>query len=289
MVKLENFKDLTIKQENLLKKNYSFGSVGLLNLNIKNNDLTFHSRISEKADKGPLASASLEYKNDFISLKGKKRNDTFSYYKLEVTPNKVIKDFKAVLDCKILKSDSFVDSSVAVEYKHEKFLGKLAYLTQTNVVNAQVTIGKPEYGVGFDGKLDVGTKQLAGLTTALWWFKKNSRLVFKHIGTNAELFALGNFELSYYQKISPLAHIGSKVSTNWKSKVTEIEVGGDYKFDRNTLIKGKINSEGNIGLSFARSLSSQLKATIATEINTDNLVRHSSKGYKLGVRFDFNS
>jgi Eukaryotic porin len=288
MAKLESFRGLTEKQENLLKKSYSYGSAGLFSLKINNGDFTYRTRFSERVDHPSLASAWIEYKNNLFSLKGKKANNGDSYYNVTVTPANLLKDLKLVFDCRLNKLEEKVDPSVAVEYKQPQVIGKLSYYTLQNVAQAQITLGKPELGLGFNFKFDVGSRSLKEHNTAVWWFKDASRVVFKYIGKK-ELLVPERFELSYYQEISSLANLGSKVTTNWSTKATEIEVGGDYKYDESTLLKAKINSFGSIGLALSRTLNPSLKATIATEVNAQSLISHNIKDYKLGVRLDFNS
>lgn len=289
MVKLENFSGLTKKQEDLLKKNYCFGSAGLLNINVVNSNMTFHSRVSEKPNESPRASAWLQFRNDLFLVKGKKRNDKFSYYKLEVTPTEFVKNFKAIFECKLKGSDGTKDPSISAEYNHEQARGKLTYYTDPSSLRAQVTFGKPEFGAGLDTKFQLDSKTFTSYNAAVWWVKKGSKLVLKHIGTNSETFALGNFEVSYFQKLNKDTHLGSKVVANCESKEMTLEVGGDYKYDANTIMKGKINSVGNIGLAFSRAINERLRATIATEVNSQSLISHSCDGYRLGVRFDFSS
>ena len=288
MAKLENFSGLTKKQEDLLKNHYCFGSVGLLNINVVNKNLTFHTRLSEKTKEHPLASAWIQLKNDLLLIKGKKRNDTSSHYKLEVTPAKLLTDFKAIFECKLLK-DGEADPSISAEYNHSQARGKLTYFTNPSSLKAQVTVGKPEFGAGLDVKLQLDTFKFSSYNTALWWFKDETRLVFKHIGKDVNRLAHGDFEVSYYQELSSTSHLGSKVITNWKSKATTIEVGGDYQYDANTLLKGKINSDGDIGLALSRKLSENLRASVATQLKSHSLLSHSGDSFKFGVRFDFSS
>ncbi|OMJ66205.1 hypothetical protein SteCoe_37044 [Stentor coeruleus] len=285
MAKLENFTGLTKSQEDLLKKYYCFGSLGLLNFNVANNTFTFHTRIAERKEQVTRASAWLQYKNDLFLLKAKKRNDRFSHYKLELTPSKAIQNFKAIFECKLTGAESKNDASVAVEYNHEKFKEKITYFNNQNSLRFQITTGKPEYGFGLDAKLKLEDKEFENLTSAFWWAKSGARLVVKHVGKDYKSF--GNFEASFFQAISPLANLASKVVTDWNTKATTVEVGGDYKYDDSTFVKGKINSNGNLALALTRTLNNKLRASIATEYKAQSLLAHSNEGYKFGIRFDF--
>lgn len=285
MAKLDNFTGLTKTQEDLLKKYYCFGSLGLLNLNVVNDAFTFHTRVAQRSEQGTRASAWLQYKNDLLLLKAKKRNDKFSHYKLELTPTKVIENLKAIFECKLAAGEGKNDASVALEYSSEKFKEKITYLTHQNAVRLQLTAGKPEVGFGLDAKVKIEGFQVENVTPAFWWFKDGARLVVKHVGNDFKSF--GSFEASFFQAISGDTNFGSKVVTNWNSKATTIEVGGDYKYDANTLVKAKINSVGNIGMALTKTLSDKLRVSVATEYKAQSLLAHSNDGYKFGLRFDF--
>jgi hypothetical protein len=285
MAKLENFSGLTRPQEDLLKKYYCFGSLALVNVNVVNDKFTFHTRLSERHSENPRASAWLQFKNDFLLVKGKKRNDKFSHYKLELTPSKLLQNVKAMFECKLVADGSPVDATLNVEYNYEKFKTKLSYLTAKNALRLQETFGTGERGLGLDVKLDVESLSVSDHVTAFWWFKNNTRLVLKHVGKSFSTF--GDFEVSYLHGVSDVANIASKVVTKWASRITSVEVGGDYKYDENTWLKGKLNSDGRLALAVTRTVTPNLRASVATELAAQSLLAHHSDNYRFGLRFDF--
>lgn len=285
MAKLETFSNLTRPQEDLLKKYYCFGSLALVNVNVVNDKFTFHTRLSERHSENPRASAWLQFKNDFLLVKGKKRNDKFSHYKLELTPTKLVENVKAMFECKLLPGGGPVDATLNVELNSEKFKGKLSYLTAKHALRLQQTFGTGERGLGLEVKLDTENLSLTDHTSAFWWFKNNSRLVLKHVGKS--LTDIGDIEVSYLHGVNELANIASKVVTKWSSRLTTVEVGGDYKYDQNTWLKGKMNSDGRLALAVTRTVTPNLRASVATELTAQSLLAQHAENYRFGVRFDF--
>ena len=285
MAKLETFSNLTRPQEDLLKKYYCFGSLALLNVNVANDKFTFHTRLSERHGEHPRASAWLQFKNDLFLVKGKKRNDRFSHYKLELTPAKLLQNLKAVFECKILPDGVSPDASLNVEYNIEKCKSKWTYFTNKNVLRVQNTFGRGDYGLGVEAKADLESLALTDHILAFWWFKDSSRLVAKHAGKSFD--KLGEFEVSYLNHVNDSATLASKVTTKWASRTTALEVGGEYKYDENTWLKGKLNSEGKAALALTKTLTSTLRVSAATELTASSLLTQHADTYKFGVRFDF--
>jgi hypothetical protein len=285
MAKLETFSNLTRPQEDLLKKYYCFGSLALLNVNIVNDKFTFHTRLSERHSEHPRASAWLQFKNDLVSVKAKKRNDRFSHYRLEVTPSKLSQYLKAMFECKLLPEGGSTDASLNVEYNHERCKTKWSYLTAKNLVRLQANLGRGDYGLGLEAKLDLDSLAISEHVLAFWWFKGNSRLVTKHLGKAFD--QVGDFEVSYLHGVSETATLASKVVTRWASRSTSLEVGGEYKYDGNTLLKGKVNSDGRLALALSKSVTPTLRVSAASELSASSLLTNHADTYKFGLRFDF--
>ena len=109
----------------------------------------------------------------------------------------------------------------------------------------------------------------------------------KHVGTDQEKISIGNLEVSYYQKVDDSTNVGSKIVTSLVGKDTKIEVGGDYQLDKDSLVKAKVDSDGNIGLAYSRVVSEELRASVAAEIKAQSLLSQGCDNTKFGVRFDY--
>lgn len=284
MAKLDNFSGLTRPQEDLLKKHYCFGSLALLNLNLGKDNFTFHTRISEKAGGHQRASAWLQFKNDLFLIKGKRRNDQFAHYKLEVTPGKLLPNAKAVFECQIHDYND-VDGTATFEYNHEQFRGKASLLTSSQVLRLQGTFGKPQLGFGFDNKFSIESVSITNHVLAFWYFKNDARLVLKHAGKTFNNF--GQFTASYLHAVSSRANIGSLVTADWATRGTYLEVGGDFQYDDKTWVKGKLNSEGSVGLALTRLVANNLRLSVATDLTAASLLSSHGDPFGFGIRIDF--
>lgn len=289
MVKLEAFSGLTKKQEDLLRVNYCFGSLAILTLNTTHEDLTFNFRTSKKSSDNVLASAWLQYKTNQLTFKGKKRNDAFSNYSAEWMPKNYVENVKLKTECKLTSPAGArkMESTTSAEYNIETFKGKLAFSYNPMQVKATATMGKPEYGLGLDGKYDIDTQRLHGYNIATWWSQKYRKVVLKHEGVNKEEYALGNLLVSYYQRLNDKAHVGALVKSNWSSKETSLEVGGDYQYDPSTNLKGKIGSTGLVGLAVNRKLNDYWTLGAAVQVDVNSVTSNSINDYKLGFKLDF--
>ena len=67
------------------------------------------------------------------------------------------------------------DSEVILtgEYSHEKAKTKFVFGGFPYYVKTSVTTGKPEYGIGFDGKFDLDSQRFHAYNLAAWWFRKD--------------------------------------------------------------------------------------------------------------------
>ena len=162
-------------------------------------------------------------------------------------------------------------------------------LTLSNgpTIKGNATVGTKKYGFGVDGTASSKAGRLTSYNAALWWKNKNCMLVAKHLGTNDKVYEWGDFVLSYFYKAGKSAKFGGTVTTNWNSKDTKIEFGGRYKDKAKVLYQGKIDQEGNIGLSFAKKLKSLGLLTVSTLINPKSVSENGTTDHKLGFRLDF--
>ena len=67
------------------------------------------------------------------------------------------------------ESEIVFTSEFANKIANTKFaVGGFPYYVKTSF-----TTGKPEYGLGFDGKFDLESQRFHGYNLAAWWFRKH--------------------------------------------------------------------------------------------------------------------
>lgn len=296
MVKLETFSGLTKKQEKLLAKGYSFGSLAFGSFNLSQENLKFKLKGSQTPAPLPFSaiqifgSSSFEYIYPNLILKAKRNTDGVFNYKVNWTPINYIKDARLKGHCKVENqgTNSKFENKASFIYFHPNAIAKLALSDSPVCIRGSVTAGKPEYGIGFDGNFDLNSQKLHNYNFAFYWFKKHRKIVLKYAGSSREAHELSDFVLSYYQKLNEKTHFGSKITCNLFDKTTAIEFGGDYKMDEKTILRGKINQIGLIGLSLTYKFTPTLALTVSSQTDTRKVTVSSINDYKFGFRIDLN-
>jgi hypothetical protein len=98
---------------------------------------------------------------------------------------------------------------------------------------------------------------------------------------------LGDLVFSYFQQTTDKTRIGAEVSTSIEKGTTDVEVGGDYKYD-DTLLKVKMNSEGKLAGAFVQDVNKNTKFTVSAEVDVNRMTSTSVNDFRLGFRLDFN-
>lgn len=297
MVRLEEYNNLSRKQEDLLYKGYSFNTAFLTSFTLTSKDMILKARASESYTALPASSlaitgsASLQYTYDNIVFRPKKRSDGTSIFTLQYTPKEILQDFKLQCELKSIPKSTAQKAELTgkVEYKNPTAIAKLSFEDSLGTLNGSVTVGKPEFGTGMVGKFDLQQLNLINYTFAFWWFQKHRKLVAKQIYTGKNLVAVfDEVECSYYEKLNSSTYLGGLVRYVLKSQNAFIEFGGKYKMNENTSVKGKLDSNGLISLAYIHALTPQINLTTSTQVDIRKLNYHAIYGYKFGFRLDFN-
>jgi Eukaryotic porin len=286
MVKLEEFRNLNKKENDLLNKNYCSNTFAGLKACLKQDDIMFVTKAYQLKSSNLLLSALLEYKKNNLLVKINKKSDGLAYFLLEYSPIQ-IPNLLASLEYKLINKGTQKKSTpgLIINYFNEK--AKFRAVLQDNplIINFSLTAGMPEYGLGLDWKFALTSQKYTEYSIATWWFKKNSRLIAKYTGTELSNSTL---ELSYYLKINPSLRAASLVTTNWANKATSIRIGADYKFDEITKFKGNIDSNGKIQISMQRKLTDQLDIILGSRLDTKEITSNAINEYSFGFIINFN-
>lgn len=80
-----------------------------------------------------------------------------------------------------------------------------------------------------------------------------------------------NFSGGYYHKVSGDMQVGAELSKAASKTDVDLAFGCSYKLDKDTTVKGKVDSDGKLLASFKQKLSPLTLLTLAAEIDTVNL------------------
>ena len=82
-------------------------------------------------------------------------------------------------------------------------------------------------------------------------------------------------------------HMASLITTRWSDKSTSIQIGADYQFDEDTLLKGKIDSCGKIGIALWPRLSEKVDITLGSSVDTKEANTNKVNDYSFGFTINF--
>jgi len=209
--------------------------------------------------------------------------DTKRALKVEVTAEDIVPGLKTT----ITGHGDSESVTLDAEYKHEyiTLAGSLNVLSaQGNRLTAASVFGYDGFAIGLQAEY-VYDK----------WRNINGIASYTNPDFVATLFARSNTQattniigLTYHQRLNLRSSIAAEASidVNKTSESPKITVGGSYDLDTATTVKGKLDTEGRVSLSYAQRLNKFTRAILGTSINTNNF---SSSGiHTLGLTLSFN-
>ena len=85
---------------------------------------------------------------------------------------------------------------------------------------------------------------------------------------------------SLYHKVSPLMQVGVAVKKPLSAAAFGVDFGCQYKLDKDTTVKSKVDADGKLSLAYKQKISSLTTMTLAAEINAVNL---QASDHKFGL------
>lgn len=284
MAKVEGFGTLTKKQEDLFRLGYYYKSFACATLLTTAEKVTFKARAAQKSNSNILASSSIKIAQTNSAMTTKRRTDGLQQYTLEFSPNSDLKfkgDFK--------KTEATKEKTVSVEYRQPEYALKLVVVDPPTTIKASATFEKEGKGVGLDGKFEPAAERVTGYNAAVWLSGAKYVLVAKHLGSDRTKFALGDFAVSYYHEASAAARVAAFVKYSVPKNETSIEFGGDYKYSKSLVVRGKVSSAGMLGMGLTHQLAEGLKLGLASQFDIKKVHSTSLTDYQFGLRFDFST
>jgi hypothetical protein len=274
MAKLLGFSDLTKKQEDLLKKGFAYNKLGVLALSYQRGSDTYNARVSQ-ASTSPdgaqvrvVAVGKAEVKHSTGIVSAKVKSDGRMNYSADITPEQVPQlKVKADVAVSTTGDSQELDPTLNLGYNLDNARLKIAY--NPKYVKANFTVGKPDFGVGLDWKIDKATQSLANHTFAVWNSSAERHLVLKHSSTNASL-TLQKLSLSYFSELSRTAQFGAAFNFDYPTSERSVEFGGSYKQAEDLEIRAKVSSSGLVGLAFTKNFNQHLDFTFGTQLDTNS-------------------
>jgi len=207
--------------------------------------------------------------------------DTEKNTKFEVSVDQPVNGLKvtALVDSKKLNA-----IQLDGEYKHDfvTLNGSVDVLNQAGTeASLAGVVGYEGFSVGLQSKYGAG-KVLAVNATAAY---SANDYVFTLFG----FFKTNTVGVSYFHRVTANATAGFDASFELdkpKTAGSKLTVGGSYQLDADTAVKGKLDTEGKLSLSYAQRLSKYARLVVATSLNINN--PSSKAGQSYGFTFSLN-
>lgn len=296
MVKFQSYSDLTRKQEELLSKGYTHNSLLQTSFTYHHPDFLLKLKGSQGKATAPSSallvsgSSSMLYKYENLSFKPKRFTNGTTSFEFEYLPKGRMKDLKFNSEMRMLNNATVqkLQSVSTVEFTSTNAITKITLSDAPLSLNGNLTVGKPEYGIGLNSTFDLKSHRFTNYIFSLWWFKNNRRIVIKQLnsGKSTDL-PLDELHFSYYEKLTHFTRIGALMRYLVHSRSANIEFGGSLELDSKTFLKAKINSDMVAAFSISKVLSDTLKMTLSGQMDGKKVSTAGMNDFRLGVRLDF--
>jgi len=285
------FKDLNKRSSDLLTKEFpSEKSENKVEWKGEtSNNVTLETSLLQKSDGSILGTFIPKYKykpwGTTISAELKTNRD----FKAEaVIEDQLAPGLKTTLTGESKGEDMF--STFAVEYKHELATVTVSAdygQTAGSTLKATTVVGTQGFSVGGSAEYFVGAtsdSSLKELHTVLGYSTDEFDIsAYGKLQNEKEANILG---ANYYHKVNSDLAVGTEVSfdtANADAK-PKLVFGTQYRLEADTVLKGKFDTSGKLGLSYQQKFSKNSKLTLSSTIDTNNIGKNSSTlGFTLSL------
>jgi hypothetical protein len=278
------FKDLGKRVSDLLTKEFPTDEKKVEWKGVTNNNVTIETNLLQKGDGAIVGTITPSYKYKEYGLNVLAEINTKKDVKLEASvENKLADGLKLTLTGESRGDTNF--ATVAAEYRHEYATvnGSIDYgKPKGSLVKANTVFGQKGFALGLSAEYFLGTTDQSELktfnTTIAYGSKDFDATVFGRLISEKDKNELGG---TYYHNINPTLAVGTEVvfdTANAESK-PKLSFGTNYKLNDDTSIKGRFDTNGILGVSFAQRFNKNSRAIIGANIDTNNLSGKSSSSF----------
>ena len=283
MAKLESYSNLAKLQEDLLKKNFSFGQDLALSVYARSSGLSVKSSFKQTSDEhksiSTFGSTYFQYKYSNLSLKQEIGSNSLSKTTFEYTPEN-LQQLKLKAELESNAEENLQKNTLSAEYTHDKLKGKLAF-TDDSSLRLSSVVGNGKYGGGLDLTLDPSNFRFTAYNAAIWFFQQDLRVVFKHISTNKKEYTLGNLAASFYYNLRADLQTAALVTYNQKNVGVSAVV--QKKLEEGRVVKARVNETGNVGVALRTKVSEGVTVVTAAQFDVLDASRSLSFGLRLKI------
>jgi len=280
VIKMSNpglFKDLGKRVSDLLTKEFPTEEKKVEWKGVTNNNVTIETNLLQKTD-GSITGTitpSYKFKEQGVNVLGE--INTKKDIKVEASvENKFVDGMKLTLTGESKAANTY--ATLATEYKHEyaTFTGSVDYgKPKGSLVKATTVFGQKGFALGLSAEYFLGSgaeqSELKAFNTTVAYSSKDfDATVFGRLITQGDKNELGG---TYFHNVNDKLAVGVEVvfdTANADAK-PKLSFGTQYKLNEDTVLKGKFDTNGVLGVSAAQKFNKNSKFTLGSTIDTNNL------------------
>jgi len=278
------YSDLGKKSSDLLSKDFPDKAKLEIKTKAENGGLSFEGNITRNTDHSFYGLLNPKYKHGGHGLTVGASVDTRRALKVEAT----VEDLVPGLKTSITGHADSESLTVDAEYKHEYLTlqGAVNVLSaKGNKVTASSVFGYEGVAVGLQAEY-VYDKWQNFHGVASYTHPDYVSTLFARVNTHAASNILG---FSLHHRFSPRTSLAAEAAldVNKSAESPKITFGGSYDFlDSPTTVKGKVDTDGRLSLSYAHRLNKYSRLILGTAININNF--SSSGNHAFGLTLSIN-
>jgi len=199
-----------------------------------------------------------------------------------IVENKLLKGSKLVMDTTYAPYVGKRTGKVKGEYKHENVAINMdVNIDHTGgpIFNAAVVGGYQNWYLGYNIGFDPAKQKVSHSNFGLAFDKGD-------FGAHALVNNGTEFGGNLYHRVNSQLEIAANLNWATGESNTRFGVGAKYDIDRDTVVRGKVNNQSQLGVGLTHTLKPGLKFTASALVNIATL---SDGGHKLGFGIEYDA
>lgn len=276
------FKDLNKRAGDLLSKEFPFEEKKFEWKGATVNNVTVEANFVQKPDGAVVGTLTPKYSYKPYGLNFLAEVNTKKEIKVETTvENQVVDGLKLTLTGEAKGADTF--ATLATEYKHE-------YATVTGSVDvgkaegstakATTVFGAQGFSLGFSTEYFMGeSAQIKNWETRVAYLSKeyDVNVFSRRVYGKTEKDNKNEVGASYFHNVNSDVVVGTEVvvDTAKADAKPKLTLGTQYKLNPDTILKGKFDTNGVLGVSWSQKFNNNSKLLVGANVDTNTLTAKS--------------
>jgi len=268
------FKDIGKACNDLLSKDFKVGKSTVEVKSKTKSGVTF-TPLATKA--GESVSGSLKAEYSFLPWLSCEANcGTNGSMSLSVdAADALTKGLKLTAECDKAanKAGLLQSGNLIAEYKQESMTCKTSYDFFKSALLANASMALGDLTAGLDCAYNAAKGDLTKYSLAMQFVQPDFIVSAKCVDSKGSK----TMGCGYYHKVSSLMQVGVDLSKPLSKGDVDIEFGCAYKLDKDTTVKGKVDSAGLLSASFKQKMNAMTTMTLCAQVDVNDLAANKHK------------